>query len=158
MYKHESYMRIGRQLLGCTSGETDILANLANVSAILMEYIKDVNWVGFYYVKGQQLILGPFQGRSACTRLMIGKGVCGTCVANDEVIVVPDVKKFKGHVACDARTKSELVAPIHGDGKVIMVLDLDSMVKERFDEVDKEMILDVASFVEELIEKGLGRE
>lgn len=157
MYKHESYMRIGRQLLGRTSGETDILANLANVSAILMEYIKDVSWVGFYYVKGQQLFLGPFQGRSACTRLMIGKGVCGTCVANDEAIVVPDVQKFPGHIACDMRSKSEIVVPIHFNGKVVMVLDLDSTVKGRFDDVDKEMLLDVASFVEELIEKGLGR-
>lgn len=158
MHKQEAYMRLGRQMLGRTAGETDILANLANISALLMEYVKDISWVGFYYVKGNQLILGPFQGRSACTRLMIGKGVCGTCVAEDRAIVVPDVTKFPGHVACDSRSRSEIVVPIRIDDKVVMVLDMDSMTKGRFDEVDENMLLDIASFVEDIIRKGLGRE
>ena len=157
MDKHGAYMRIGRELLGRTAGETDILANLANVAAILNQYIEDISWVGFYYVKGDQLLLGPFQGRSACTRLMIGKGVCGTCAAEDRIIVVPDVTKFPGHVACDIRSKSEIVAPIHLNGKVVMVLDIDSTTKGRFDEVDDTLLLDIAYFVEELLEKGLSK-
>ena len=157
MHKEEAYMRLGRQLLGCTAGETDILANLCNIVAILMQYIEDINWVGFYYVKRDQLRLGPFQGRSACTRLLVGKGVCGTCVEEDRPIIVPDVSKFPGHVACDMRTKSELVVPIHYKGKVVMVLDIDSTSKGRFDEVDENMLLDVASFVEDLIVKGARR-
>ena len=157
MHKQEAYTRLGRQLLGRTAGETDILANLANISALLMQYIDDICWAGFYYVKGNQLLLGPFQGRSACTRLMIGKGVCGTCVSENKSIVVPDVSKFPGHVACDMRTKSELVVPVRINGKVVMVIDLDSTTKGRFDEVDENMLLDVAAFVEEVIEKGLGK-
>lgn len=157
MHKQEAYTRLGRQLLGRTAGETDILANLANISALLMQYIDDISWAGFYYVKGNQLILGPFQGRSACTRLMVGKGVCGTCVSENRSIVVPDVSKFPGHIACDMRSKSELVVPIRLNGKVVMVLDLDSTSKGRFDEVDENMLLDVAAFVEEIIEKGLGK-
>lgn len=157
MNKHEAYMRLGRQLLGRTAGESDILANLANVAAILNQYIEDISWVGFYYVKGNQLLLGPFQGRAACTRLMIGKGVCGTCVAEDKTIVVPDVTRFEGHVACDIRSKSEIVVPIHLNGKVVMVLDLDSTTKGRFDEVDENLILDVACFVEELLLKGIDK-
>ena len=154
MHKEEAYMRLGRQLLGRTAGETDILANLANISSILMQYIEDISWVGFYYINGDHLKLGPFQGRSACTRLMIGKGVCGTCVAEDRPVLVPDVSKFPGHVACDIRSKSELAVPIHYKGKVVMVLDLDSITKGRFDEVDENMLLDVASFVEDIIVKG----
>ena len=157
MYKQESYLRIGRQLLGRTSGETDILANLCNICAILMEHIQDISWVGFYYVNGQQLMLGPFQGRSACTRIMMGKGVCGTCAAEDRPIVVPDVNKFPGHIACDIRSKSEIVVPVHLNGKVVMVIDIDSTSKNRFDDVDEEMLLDVAAFVEDIIEKGLRR-
>ena len=157
MHKQEAYTRLGRQLLGRTAGETDILANLANISALLMQYIEDISWAGFYYVKGNQLLLGPFQGRSACTRLIVGKGVCGTCVSENKSIVVPDVSKFPGHVACDMRTKSELVVPVRINGKVVMVIDLDSTTKGRFDEVDENMLLDVAAFVEEVIEKGLGK-
>ena len=157
MHKQEAYTRLGRQLLGRTAGETDILANLANISALLMQYIDDINWAGFYYVRGNQLLLGPFQGRSACTRLMVGKGVCGTCVSENRSIVVPDVSRFPGHVACDMRTKSELVVPVRLNGKVVMVIDLDSTTKGRFDEVDENLLLDVAAFVEEVIEKGLGK-
>src|SRR5690606_16658589 len=119
-----------------TAGEADAVANMANAAALLWEYLPDLNWAGFYRVIGDELVLGPVQGRAACIRIPFGKGVCGTAAATGEVQCVADVHAFPGHIACDAASASELVVPILRDGRVIAVLDLDSPLSGRFDEAD----------------------
>lgn len=117
--------------------EHDWLANLANASALLGHQIADINWVGFYLHKDNELVLGPFQGKPACTHIEIGKGVCGTAAATKTTQLVPDVAKFPGHIACDAASRSEIVVPIlTADGQLLAVLDVDSPLLERFDEQD----------------------
>ena len=117
-------------------GEPDPVANMANVSAALMEGLPDLNWVGFYRRCGEELVLGPFQGRPACIRIPLGKGVCGTAAATGTVQCVADVHAFPGHIACDAASESELVVPISRDGRVLAVLDLDSPLPARFGAAD----------------------
>lgn len=122
-----------RQLKSLLNGETHWLANLANTSALLFSELADLNWVGFYLSEGLELVLGPFQGKTACVRIPLGKGVCGTAAERRESIVVPDVHKFPGHIACDAASRSEVVVPmITAEGKLIGVLDVDSPVLNRF--------------------------
>ncbi|WP_019831548.1 GAF domain-containing protein [Sphingomonas sp. PR090111-T3T-6A] len=121
---------------GVTSGERDAIANMANVSALLWELLPDLNWAGFYRMVDGELVLGPFQGRAACIRIALGKGVCGTAAATGETQVVEDVHAFPGHIACDAASASELVVPIVVDGRVVAVLDLDSPNVGRFDAED----------------------
>ncbi|HEX5128211.1 MAG TPA: GAF domain-containing protein [Usitatibacter sp.] len=115
-------------------GERDPVANAANLSSLVFHTLPELNWAGFYWMKGGELVLGPFQGKPACVRIAVGRGVCGTAVAERRTIVVADVDAFPGHIACDSASRSEVVVPIVHGGKVIGVLDIDSPVKSRFDE------------------------
>lgn len=124
------------RLEGLLSSESDWLANLSNAAALLYTNIDNINWAGFYLMKKEELVLGPFQGKTACTRIKPGKGVCGTAVVDMKTQLVPDVHLFPGHIACDCASNSELVVPIIKDGTVYGVLDMDSPSKNRFDEVD----------------------
>ena len=129
-------------------GETDLVACLANASALIFDVVDGLNWAGFYLVKDEELVLGPFQGKPACVRLKIGKGVCGTAVERDETVIVKDVHKFEGHIACDSASLSEIVVPLHDkDGKILGVLDIDSPLLNRFEEV-KEVIVETAREIE----------
>lgn len=119
-----------------TSGEPDAVANMANVAALLWEFLPQVNWTGFYRVKGGELVLGPFAGRPACIRIAMGSGVCGTAAQSRATQLVPDVHAFPGHIACDGATRSELVVPVSRKGECIAVIDLDSPEPARFDAVD----------------------
>lgn len=114
------------------------VANLANASALLWQHLPDINWAGFYMLEGNTLILGPFQGKPACIEIPVGRGVCGTAVAEDKTQLVSDVHQFPGHIACDCASNSEIVVPLHKDGKVIGVLDIDSPIKNRFTEEDSD--------------------
>ena len=133
------------------ASETDQIANMANVAALLFEALPDINWAGFYLFKDDQLVLGPFQGRLACTRIPLGKGVCGTVAQQKTTLVVPDVHAFPGHIACDAASASEIVVPILHDGNLIGVLDIDSPVKNRFDAEDQAMIEKIVSAFEKTL-------
>jgi GAF domain-containing protein len=135
--KPELYQELQSQLSGLLSGEHDAIANAANTAALLYLFLPEVNWVGFYFLKGQELVLGPFQGKPACVRIPLGKGVCGTAGERRESILVPDVDAFPGHIACDAGSRSELVVPLVKLGALLGVLDLDSPVLGRFDEADR---------------------
>jgi GAF domain-containing protein len=119
-----------------TVDEPDAVANMANVAALLWEYLPDLNWAGFYRTIGDELVLGPFQGKVACIRIAMGKGVCGTAAASNTTQLVEDVHTFPGHIACDAASRSELVVPVVADGIVIAVIDLDSPLPARFDSDD----------------------
>ena len=121
---------------GVTDGERDAIANMANVAALVWQFLPDLNWAGFYRLVGDELVLGPFQGKAACIRIAIGKGVCGTAAATRETQLVEDVHAFPGHIACDAASASEIVVPIVDEGRLIGVLDLDSPVPTRFDSAD----------------------
>lgn len=146
MDKQELYRQIEDQARGLAAGERDPIANAANFSALLWEMLPDINWAGFYFRKGRWLVLGPFQGKPACTRLQVGLGCCGTAVANGKTLVVPDVHKFDGHVACDEASASELVVPIVRFGAIVGVIDLDSPLLNRFDEQDARGIEALANF------------
>lgn len=137
--KQEMYETLLLQLLSLTTGETDIVANMANVAAALKQTF-DFFWVGFYRVKEEMLVLAPFQGPLACTRIRYGKGVCGTAWKEARTIVVPDVEQFPGHIACSSDSRSEIVVPVVRGGKVVAVLDIDSDKLNEFDEVDAEYL------------------
>lgn len=124
-------------------------AALSNISALIKESMADLNWAGFYLVRGEMLTVGPFQGKPACIRIPLGKGVCGTAMAKDETVVVPDVHRFPGHIACDSASQSEIVVPIHAKGKVIGVLDIDSPLLSRFSEEEKEALEALVRTIEE---------
>jgi GAF domain-containing protein len=143
--KHAFYQRLCEQLDHLLGGETNLVANAANTSALLFQTLPDVNWVGFYVVDGDELVLGPFQGKPACVRIPFGKGVCGTAAKQRKTIVVPDVQAFPGHIACDADSRSEIVIPLLNWGKLFGVLDIDSANFNRFDEDDKEGLESIAS-------------
>jgi L-methionine (R)-S-oxide reductase len=135
--KEEKYKSVLPQIKALIDGETDMIANLANVCAVL-KFGFNFFWVGFYLVKDNQLVLGPFQGPIACTRINLGKGVCGTAWKNNEIIIVDDVEKFPGHIACSSLTKSEIVLPLYNsNNEIIGVLDVDSEHYATFDEVDQ---------------------
>jgi L-methionine (R)-S-oxide reductase len=135
--KRTRYEQILKQLSHLLAGERDWLANLANTASHLYHSLDDVNWAGFYLMKGGELVLGPFLGKPACVRIPVGKGVCGTAVAEDRTVLVEDVLAFPGHIACDAASRSEIVIPLRASGRIIGVLDIDSPVKARFDETDR---------------------
>ncbi|WP_207477874.1 GAF domain-containing protein [Arenibaculum pallidiluteum] len=135
--KPDIYEEAARQLQGLLAGERDPIANAANASALIWHLLPDLNWAGFYLMKGGELVLGPFQGKPACVRIPVGRGVCGTAAERRESVLVPDVHDFPGHIACDAASRSELVVPLVSDGRVIGVLDLDSPLPSRFDEDDR---------------------
>ncbi|CAI0706332.1 Free methionine-R-sulfoxide reductase [Serratia entomophila] len=137
MTKEQFYAELKRDLSALLDGETNFIAALSNASALINERLDDVNWAGFYLMEGNQLVLGPFQGKIACVRIPVGKGVCGTAVAENRVQRVGDVHEFPGHIACDAASNAEIVLPLHVGGRVIGVLDIDSTVYQRFDEADE---------------------
>jgi len=147
--REEQYALVTKQLKALIADESDRIANLANASALLAQFLKNINWVGFYVFDGKELVLGPFQGLPACVRIPIGKGVCGTAAKERRTIVVEDVHQFEGHIACDAASQSEIVVPIEIDGELFGVLDIDSPVKGRFDDVDRRGL---EMFVETLVE------
>ncbi len=134
--KHENYESLFPQIEALLEGESDLVANLANIAAALKEQFKWF-WVGFYLVKNEELVLAPFQGPVACTRIRKGKGVCGTAWEKQETIIVDDVEAFPGHIACSSLSRSEIVVPLFKNGKVIGVLDVDSASISGFDETDK---------------------
>lgn len=131
------------------STETDMIANMANIAALLFEALPQINWSGFYLWKEaeKQLVLGPFQGRLACTRIPLGRGVCGTVAQNRETLVVPDVHAFPGHIACDAASESEIVLPIVAGGVLVGVLDIDSPVKNRFSDADRVRLEEIVALL-----------
>ena len=146
--KSEFYDTLNRQVLALFEGETDLVAAMANLSALLNEGLDQINWVGFYIEREGQLVLGPFQGKVACVRIPFGRGVCGTAAADDQTQLVADVHQFEGHIACDSASNSEIVVPVHQNGKVIAVLDIDSPIFSRFDEEDKKGLEKVVSSFE----------
>lgn len=131
------YAELAEQLSGLLAGETDFIANAANTAALIFNGLPELNWAGFYLMKGGELVLGPFQGRPACVRIAVGKGVCGTAVARRQSVLVEDVDRFPGHIACDAASRSELVVPLIRNGEVLGVLDLDAPLPARFDAIDQ---------------------
>lgn len=145
----DRYDLVIKQLKALIEDESDLIANLSNASALLNQFLDQINWVGFYLLRDGELVLGPFQGLPACVRIKIGKGVCGTAVAERQTIVVPDVHQFPGHIACDAASQSEIVVPLIKNGNVIGVLDIDSPIKNRFNETDQAKL---EQFVEVLLE------
>ena len=135
--KQREYEALDRTLAALLAGERDWIANLANTAALLYTELADLNWAGFYLLKEGELVLGPFQGKPACVRIALGKGVCGTAAAQRRSVVVPDVHEFPGHIACDSASNSELVVPLIRGGELLGVLDLDSPRFERFDDEDR---------------------
>ena len=131
------YTELSGQLRAMLTGERDWLANLANTAALIFHTLPDLNWAGFYILRGEELVLGPFQGKPACVRIAPGRGVCGGAVVQRRSLVVPDVHAFPGHIACDAASRSELVVPMMLAGRVVGVLDLDSPRPGRFDDEDR---------------------
>ena len=136
--KRDFYASLAQQLTGLLHGEPDAISNAANMSALIYELMPDLNWAGFYFMRGPELVLGPFQGKVACVRIPVGRGVCGAAVERKASVVVPDVHAFPGHIACDSASRSELVVPLIKDGTVLGVLDLDSPTPDRFDQDDRE--------------------
>jgi GAF domain-containing protein len=134
--KQDAYLELNQQLAAVLAGERDGLANAANMAALLYRALPSLNWAGFYFLHGSELVLGPFQGRVACVRIALGRGVCGTAAQRRETVIVPDVHAFPGHIACDSASRSEIVVPLLRDGRLWGVLDLDSPQPARFDEED----------------------
>lgn len=133
----EFYQELARQLSGLLSGERNAVANAANMAALIFNTVPDLNWAGFYFLRGDELVLGPFQGNPACVRIPVGRGVCGAAVARRETLRVEDVNAFPDHIACDSASRSELVVPLIRDGQVLGVLDLDSPLPDRFTAADQ---------------------
>jgi GAF domain-containing protein len=144
------YPLICRQLAALTDGVPHLIANLANASALLNEALTDINWVGFYLAEGNKLVLGPFQGKTACIEIPAGRGVCGTALAKNETQLVYDVHQFPGHIACDSASNSEIVIPLRKNGTVAAVLDIDSPSIGRFDEADRQGLEEAAKILEQL--------
>jgi len=147
-----NYTLLNQQLLSLTEGVEEPISNLANASALLFYTLPDLNWAGFYLYKNNALLLGPFQGKHACTRIDLGKGVCGTAALRGETLVVPDVHAFPGHIACDGASNAEIVIPLYVGGTLYGVLDIDSPVLNRFTEEDR---AGLEAFVK-VLEKALG--
>jgi L-methionine (R)-S-oxide reductase len=145
--KGSRYRELKPQLASLFDGEPDLIANLANAAAALKACIAKASWVGFYLVKDQELVLGPFQGNVACVRIAFGRGVCGTAAAEKRVVIVPDVEKFAGHIACDAGSRSEIVVPILARGKLVAVLDVDSYELAAFDDIDAAGLAPIAELL-----------
>lgn len=146
----ERYRILLPQVEALVKGEEDLIANLSNIAAALKQSL-DFFWVGFYLVKGEQLVLGPFQGPIACTRIDFGKGVCGSAWKNRKAIVVPDVEKFPGHIACSSASRSEIVLPAFKNNAVFLVLDVDSDVVHDFDETDEKALTRIIHIIEGLL-------
>lgn len=149
--KEKDYQLVLKQLTALLEGEEDSTALLANASALLNQFLDEVNWVGFYIWKEDELVLGPFQGLPACIRIPYGKGVCGTAVKERKTQRVPDVTLFPGHIACDAASQSEIVIPIIVNDTVFGVLDVDSPITDRFDEIDQKYLEQFVNIIENLL-------
>lgn len=142
----EQYKSLVPQIKGLLTGETDLIANLANISAALKEQF-NFFWVGFYLIKDNELVLGPFQGPVACTRIAYNRGVCGTAWAKEETLIVPDVEEFPGHIACSSLSKSEIVLPFYVDNRLVGVLDVDSEHINHFTAVDEKYLKEILSLI-----------
>ena len=142
---------VKQQLQALVAGVPYPVANMANASALLNQALADINWVGFYLREGERLVLGPFQGKTACIEIPFGRGVCGTAAAKDETQLVKDVHQFPGHIACDSASNSEIVIPLHKNGAVAAVLDIDSPVCCRFTEADKEGLESLVPILESIL-------
>lgn len=151
------YEMLARELEALTDSEFDLIANLSNASAAIFGSLEDINWAGFYALQGDVLILRPFQGKPACIRIPVGKGVCGTAVLKDEAQLVPDVHKFPGHIACDSASNSEIVIPLHANGRIVGVLDIDSPTVGRFTEEDLNGLKLSAEVLERAWERSLNK-
>lgn len=148
---HVDYESLIRQLIALTDGVPYVTANLANASALLWQFLPQINWAGFYLMEDGALVLGPFQGKPACIRIRPGQGVCGTAVAEDRVQLVMDVHKFAGHIACDPDSNAEIVIPIHRNGKIWGVLDIDSPEVGRFRPADQQGLVRFAEVLEDML-------
>ncbi|MDN6838835.1 MAG: GAF domain-containing protein, partial [Staphylococcus equorum] len=146
-----NYDLLQKQVASLIEDESNLIAILSNVSALLNDSLDQINWVGFYLIENNELILGPFQGHPACVHIAIGKGVCGTAVETNESQLVEDVNAFPGHIACDANSKSEVVVPIHKGNQVIGVLDIDAPIINRFSNTDKVALEEIVSIIEQQI-------
>ena len=142
--RNASGAELVNQAQALLSGQNDRIANAANLSALLFHVLEDVNWVGFYFLKGDQLVVGPFQGKPACVQIPLGKGVCGKAASSLQTQRVADVLSFEGHIACDADSRSEIVIPLVKDGELLGVLDIDSPLEDRFDEEDERFLAELA--------------
>ncbi len=151
--KETNYNLLGKQLASLIEDETNLIAILSNTSALLNDNLDQINWLGFYLIENNELILGPFQGHPACVHISIGKGVCGTAVANNQTQLVDDVNTFPGHIACDANSKSEIVVPIHVDNEIIGVLDIDAPITQRFSKGDQQGLEEIVSILEHQLSK-----
>lgn len=149
-HKAEQYQSIIPQIQAIVEGESDVIANLANICAALKQQF-DWLWIGFYLVKQNELVLGPFQGPIACTRIAKGRGVCGTAWEQQQVMIVPDVDQFPGHIACSSASRSEIVLPIMKNGECIGVLDIDSEELNQFDEMDAEYLQQLMLMIERIV-------
>ena len=151
--KETNYNLLGKQLASLIEDETNLIAILSNTSALLNDNLDQINWLGFYLIENNELILGPFQGHPACMHISIGKGVCGTAVANNQTQLVDDVNTFPGHIACDANSKSEIVVPIHVNNEIIGVLDIDAPITQRFSKDDQQGLEEIVSILEHQLSK-----
>ena len=151
MNKSEFYAELNRDFQALMAGETSFLATLANTSALLFERVSEVNWAGFYLLEGETLVLGPFQGKLACVRIPVGRGVCGTAVAQDQVQRVDDVHAFDGHIACDSASNAEIVLPLVVNNQIIGVLDIDSTVFSRFTRDDEQGLRELVANLENVL-------
>ncbi|MFQ2091438.1 GAF domain-containing protein [Aeromonas taiwanensis] len=149
--KQAFYRTLNQQAQALLEGEPDMIATLANLSALLNQELTDINWVGFYLLQGETLVLGPFQGKPACVRIPVGRGVCGTAVAEGKTQLVDDVHQFAGHIACDGASNSEIVIPLRRAGKIIGVLDIDSPIFSRFDEQDRIGLEETVQILESML-------
>lgn len=138
--REDNYQLVIKQMEHLVEDEPNRIANLANTAALLHQFLEGINWVGFYLLDGDELVLGPFQGLPACVRIPMGKGVCGTAAQRKETIRVADVQQFPGHIACDSASRSEIVVPVIKDGELLGVLDIDSPGEDRFDQVDQQWL------------------
>jgi len=145
--EEEKYRLLVSQLKALLTKEDNLISSLSNLTAAIKDTFEKVSWVGFYLFDGQKLYLGPFQGQVACTNIAIGKGVCGTSAAKRETIIVPDVDKFPGHIACDSNSKSEIVIPLFRHNQLLGVLDLDSHIYNSFGKTDKEYLEEICKFL-----------
>jgi len=152
MNKEQFYADLNRDFSALMAGETSFLATLANTSALLFERLEGVNWAGFYLLEGETLVLGPFQGKIACVRIPVGKGVCGTAASTKSIQRVEDVHAFDGHIACDAASNAEIVLPLEVNGQVIGVLDIDSTVFSRFSEEDEKGLRELVGHLQKVLE------
>lgn len=148
MDKKIVYAEIAKQLTALLNDEHDIIANMANTSALLYQSLHDINWVGFYRNVNQELLLGPFQGKPACFRIPFNKGVCGSCFMKRQIMRVDNVKQFPGHIACDCASLSEIVLPVYHKGEIIAVLDIDAPILNRFDAEDEAGLSEVVDILE----------